>query len=59
MSDDKNLLDEVMHTTEDARPNRREHAKAEPRPDPEELEHCANIERDETGLPEEPETPET
>ena len=48
-------LDEVMDTEEHLYPNRREHAKADPRPDDEELERRTEIERSEVGLPEEPE----
>jgi hypothetical protein len=47
-------LDEVMETYEEARPHRREHAKADPRPDDEELARRTNLERDEVGLPEQP-----
>lgn len=53
--DDAPDLDEVMDTLEDPRPNRREHAKADPRPDDDELERRTEIERAEVGLPEEPE----
>jgi hypothetical protein len=55
-SDDDDVLDDVLETHEDARPHRREHAKADPRPDEDDLEHRANIEREEVGLPEEPES---
>ena len=46
-------FDEVMDTEEDPHPNRREHAKANPRPDEDELERRTEIERSEVGLPEE------
>lgn len=39
MSEDDAFSDEVMDTVEEARPHHREHAKAEPRPDEDELEH--------------------
>jgi hypothetical protein len=54
-ADDAPDLDEVMDTEEHPHPNRREHAKADPRPDDEELERRTEIERSEVGLPEEPE----
>jgi hypothetical protein len=54
-TDDAPDLDEVMDTREQPHPNRREHAKADPRPDDEELERRSEIERSEVGLPEEPE----
>ena len=54
-ADDTPDLDEVMDTREHPHPNRREHAKADPRPDDEELELRTEIERSEIGLPEEPE----
>jgi hypothetical protein len=54
-TDDAPDLDEVMDTREHPHPNRREHAKADPRPDDEELERRTEIERSEVGLPEEPE----
>ena len=43
-------LDDVMDTREDARPDRREHAKANPRPDEDDLERRTDIERQEVGL---------
>jgi hypothetical protein len=54
-ADDAPDLDEVMDTREHPHPNRREHAKADPRPDDDELERRTEIERSEVGLPEEPE----
>jgi hypothetical protein len=54
-ADDAPDLDEVMDTREHSHPNRREHAKVEPRPDDEELERRVEVERSEVGLPEEPE----
>ena len=51
-NDDAPDLDEVMETQEGARPDRREHAKATPRPDEDELERRTDIERSEVGLPE-------
>lgn len=54
-ADDAPDLDEVMDTRELPHPNRREHAKANPRPDDGELERRNEIERSEVGLPEEPE----
>jgi len=50
---EKAKFDEVMDTEEQTRPNRREHAKADPRPDDDELERRTEIERSEVGLPEE------
>ena len=47
--------EEVMDTREHSHPNRREHAKADPRPDDEELERRTEIERSEVGLPKDPE----
>ena len=44
-------LDEVMETHEGAQPHRREHAKADPRPDDDDLERRANVEREEVDLP--------
>jgi hypothetical protein len=44
-------LDEVMDTHEAAEPHRREHAKADPRPDEDDLERRTNVEREEVGLP--------
>ena len=52
--DAPDLEEEVMDTREHSHPNRREHAKADPRPD-EELERRTEIERSEIGLPEDPE----
>jgi hypothetical protein len=43
-------LDDVMETTEDARPDRREHGKAPARPDDDELAHRAEEERVEAGI---------
>jgi hypothetical protein len=43
-------LDDVMETTEDARPDRREHGKASPRPDDDELARRAEHERVEVGI---------
>jgi hypothetical protein len=43
-------LDDVMDMREHATPNRREHAKASPRPDDAELEERTEIEREEVGL---------
>jgi hypothetical protein len=51
-------LDDVMETYEDAHPHHREHGKADPRPDQDELDRRTNIERDEVGLPEEPDPSE-
>jgi hypothetical protein len=48
-------FDEVMDTEEHPHPNRREHGKADPRPDEDELERRTEIERSEVGLPEEDE----
>jgi hypothetical protein len=48
-------LDEVMDTKEGARPDRREHAKADPRPDDDDLERRTEIEREDVGLPQHPE----
>jgi hypothetical protein len=53
---EKAKFDEVMETEEDPHPNRREHAKANPRPDDDELERRTEIERSEVGLPEEDDT---
>jgi hypothetical protein len=39
-----------MDTLEDAKPNRREHAKASPRLDEDELDRRTDIEREEVGL---------
>jgi hypothetical protein len=50
---EKAKFDEVMDTEEHPHPNRREHAKANPRPDEDELERRTEIERSEVGLPEE------
>jgi hypothetical protein len=46
------VFDEVMETKETPHPNRREHAKEDPRPDDEELERRTNVERSEVNLPE-------
>jgi hypothetical protein len=46
------VFDEVMDTEEESRPQRREHAKADPRPDDDDFERKADIERSEVGLPE-------
>jgi hypothetical protein len=50
--DEDDLFDEVMETHEESHPHRREHAKADPRPDEEELARKTNVEREEVGLPE-------
>jgi hypothetical protein len=50
---EKAKFDEVMDTEEHTHPNRREHAKANPRPDDDDLERRTEIERSEVGLPEE------
>lgn len=50
---ESDLFDEVMETEEEVHPNRREHGKADPRPDQDELDRRTNIEREEVGLPEE------
>ena len=47
---DANFLDDVMATHEEVHPHRREHAKADPRPDEDELERKTEVERDEVGL---------
>ena len=49
---EKAKFDEVMDTEEHPRPHRRDHAKADPRPDEDELERRTEIEREEVGLPE-------
>lgn len=46
-------LDDVIEPTEDARPDRREHAKTPPRPDDDRLEERAEEERATAGLPRE------
>jgi hypothetical protein len=51
-------IDDVMETYEDPHPNRREHGKEDPRPDQDELDRRTNIEREEVGLPEEPDPSE-
>ncbi|HEX3333225.1 MAG TPA: hypothetical protein VHS57_02735 [Acidimicrobiales bacterium] len=57
MSDrERELFDEVLETHEDAHPDRGEHAKADPHPDEDELERRTNIEREEVGLPDEPDS---
>ena len=43
-------LDAVMDTHEGVQPHRREHAKAAPRPDDDDLERRTNVEREEVGL---------
>ena len=43
-------LDDVLEPTEPVHPDRREHAKADPRPDDEELERRTEVERVEVGL---------
>jgi hypothetical protein len=48
--DDADMMDEVMETHEEAHPHRREHAKAAPRPDEDELDRKTEVERDEVGL---------
>ena len=53
---EKAKFDEVMDTEEDPHPNRRQHGKADPRPDDDELERRVEIERSEVGLPEEDDT---
>jgi hypothetical protein len=53
---ERELFDEVLETHEDAHPHHREHAKADPRPDEDELERRTNIEREEVGLPDEPDS---
>jgi hypothetical protein len=40
-------LDDVMDVSEPVRPHRREHAKASPRPDEEELDRKLEVEREE------------
>jgi hypothetical protein len=52
MNRDTDPLDEVMEAHEEAHPHRREHAKASPRPDEDELERKTEVERDEVGLTE-------
>lgn len=51
-------IDDVMETYEEAHPNRREHGKEDPRPDQDELDRRTNVEREEVGLPEEPDPSE-
>ncbi len=53
---EKAKFDEVMDTEEHPHRDRREHAKAAPRPDDDELERRTEIERAEVGLPEEDDT---
>lgn len=43
-------LDDVMETTEETERDRREHAKAPPKPDDDRLEHRAEEERVQAGL---------
>lgn len=50
---DEPTLDDVIEPVEPTTPHRREHAKASPRPDDEELEEKTRVERDEVGLGEE------
>jgi hypothetical protein len=45
-------LNDVMDTTEEAFPDRREHAKAKPHPDDDELERRTEEEREAVGLEE-------
>ncbi|HEY1829614.1 MAG TPA: hypothetical protein VGG38_05145 [Acidimicrobiales bacterium] len=47
---DEPTLDDVMDTFEEARPSHREHAKAPPRLDEDELDRRTDIEREEVGL---------
>lgn len=51
-SREADLFDEVMETHEEVHPHRREHAKADPRPDEDELDRKTEVEREEVGLPE-------
>jgi hypothetical protein len=46
-SHDEPNLDDVMDTEEPATPHRRDHAKAAPHPDEDELDRKTRIERDE------------
>lgn len=48
-------LDEVMETHEEVHPHRREHAKADPHPDEDELDRKTDVERSEVGLSEDEE----
>ena len=50
MSTAHNPLDNVFSTEEEVHPNRREHSKADPRPDDDDLERRTEIERSEVGL---------
>jgi hypothetical protein len=43
-------LDDVLEPAEPTHPHRREHAKASPHPDDEELEEKVEVEREEVGL---------
>jgi hypothetical protein len=52
-SDGAHGVDEVMNTRERSRENRHEHAKADPRPNDEELKNRPAIERSEVGVPQE------
>lgn len=52
MPHDDPTLDDVTENYEEALADRREHAKASPRPDDEELERRTDIERREVGLDE-------
>ena len=47
---DNPTLDDVMDTEEPSSPDRREHAKARPRPDEDELDEKVATERDEVGI---------
>jgi len=49
-TDDTPTLDDVMETTELAIPNRREHAKASPRPDDDALQERTEEEREAVGI---------
>lgn len=55
MPHDQPNLDDVMDTEEPVLPDHREHAKAAPRPDDDELEERTDIERTEVGLDSPPE----
>ncbi|MGH9047821.1 MAG: hypothetical protein ACRDVW_11005 [Acidimicrobiales bacterium] len=43
-------LEDVLDVEEPVKPHRREHAKAAPRPDEEELDEKVQVEREEVGL---------
>lgn len=47
---DQPNLDDVFEPVEPAQPHRREHAKALPHPDDDELEEKLEVEREEVGL---------